>query len=194
MKKIKDVPILKSSRVTLRPIDLTSDSLSWYELMKDPQMHLWTGNTIPSTIIEARDLLQKYKENEDIITWSIVRNENNEMIGTYWIAVPLKLEDKIIITAEAQRVGQKFWRKGYTSEARKLIYDYAFYELMVDEIHAQAWANNINSCRSMESMGFKLMSTREKVFAKHNKTYIENYYVLFREVWEKIHKTLDKKS
>lgn len=60
-----------------------------------------------------------------------------------------------------------------------------FYDLAADEIHAQAWANNTNSCYSMENIGFKLVSTSEKYFEKYSKTYVENYYVLYREEWMK---------
>lgn len=126
MGKLYKIPVLKGNRVTLRPIDLKKDSFNWYKIMKDPQMHLWTGNKVLSTINEAEDLLQKYKDNDEVLSWSIIRNENNEMIGTYWIAIPFRSEHKVIITVEAQRVAREFWRKGYTFEARKLIYKYVF--------------------------------------------------------------------
>ncbi|WP_347553231.1 GNAT family N-acetyltransferase (plasmid) [Pseudalkalibacillus hwajinpoensis] len=53
---------------------------------------------------------------------------------------------------------------GYTKEARKLIYDFAFEELDIEEIYGQAWDFNINSCISMEKSGFKLVSSEKKLF------------------------------
>lgn len=177
------IPILSGERITLRPIDTERDSFDWYEIMKDKQMHLWTGNTVPKDISETKHLLQLYKSHEDLIAWTIKENHSNKMIGTYWISVPCEQNSKKIITAEAQRIGRAYWRKGYTQEARKLVYDYAFLVLDVDEIYAQAWSNNINSCKSMESTGFKLYKTYEKFFSKYNKNFIQHEYVLSKENW-----------
>ncbi len=53
----------------------------------------------------------------------------------------------------------------------------------MDEIRAQAWDNNINSCRSMEQIGFKLENQVKRLFPKYNELFLENHYVLFREDW-----------
>jgi ribosomal-protein-alanine N-acetyltransferase len=63
-------------------------------------------------------------------------------VGTYWIA-PSFENGKRVITAEAQRIGKPYWRKGYTKEARNLVYDYVFFDLEVEEVHAQAWKGNL---------------------------------------------------
>ena len=107
-----------------------------------------------------------------------------EMVGTYWISVPTVDENKkLIVSAEAQRIARKFWRTGVNREARNLIYNYLFLTLDVDEIRAQAWDNNINSCRSMEQIGFKLENQVKRLFPKYNELFLENHYVLFREDW-----------
>ena len=87
------------------------------------------------------------------------------------------------MSAEAQRIARKFWRTGVNREARNLIYNYLFLTLDVDEIRAQAWDNNINSCRSMEQIGFKLENQVKRLFPKYNELFLENHYVLFREDW-----------
>lgn len=179
------IPILNGEKVTLRPIDIKKDSLEWYEIMKDKQMHLWTGNTVPRDISETESLLQIYKSYEDLLAWTIVENKGNKMIGTYWIKVPYEENNKKIISDEAQRIGREYWRKGYTKEARKLVYNYAFFVLDVDEIYAQAWSDNINSCKSMESAGFRLHRAYEKLFPKYNKSFVQHEYVLSKKNWEK---------
>ncbi|KXI53957.1 acetyltransferase [Bacillus cereus] len=178
------IPILDGATILLRPIDPEKDYKQWYEIMKDPVMHHWTGNTVPANADEIKKLLQKYKDLEDIISWSVILKNSGEMIGTYWIAVPKEDEtNRLVIASEAQRIAHKFWRKGSTREARTLIYNYVFSTLKVVEVHAQAWDNNINSCRSMEKMGFKLESQIKRLFAKYNNIFIENHYVLYKEDW-----------
>ncbi len=179
------VPTMESERVLLREIIPNKDAEEWYEVMKDPDMHLWTGNTVPANKEDIRELLQNYKDNENIIAWSVVDKKSNRIIGTYWIWNPFLECNKRIIQAEGQRISKKYWRTGYTTEARKLVYKYAFEELQVDEIHAGAWADNINSCRSMERIGFILLEKVKKLFNKYDKMFDENHYVLYRTVWEK---------
>ncbi|WP_243524837.1 GNAT family N-acetyltransferase [Bacillus pseudomycoides] len=104
------------------------------------------------------------------------------MVGIYWIAVPTRNENNgLVVTSEAQRIAREFWRRGISREARTLIYNYVFSK--VDEVHAQAWENNINSCRSMEKMGFRLEKQIKRLFTKYNDMFIENHYVLYKEDW-----------
>lgn len=114
---------LKGERIVLQQINTKKDALEWYEIMNDEQMHLWTGNTVSKDISETERLLSTYKNHEDLIAWTIEKNDNNKMIGTYWIGVPHLQNNKKIITAEAQRIGREYWRKGYTREARELAND-----------------------------------------------------------------------
>ncbi|GMR69241.1 GNAT family N-acetyltransferase [Bacillus sp. MN7755] len=183
---IPTIPVLEGSTIFLRPINPEKDCKQWYEIMKDPEMHRWTGNTVPINVDEIKELLQKYKDLENIISWSVILKNSGEMIGTYWITVPKEDEkNHLIIASEAQRIAHEFWRKGITREARTLIYNYVFLTLKVVEIHAQAWNSNINSCRSMEKMGFHLEKQIKRLFTKYNNNFIENHYVLYKEEWLK---------
>nr|WP_242213593.1 GNAT family protein [Bacillus cereus group sp. BfR-BA-01383] len=110
--------------------------------------------------------------------------KSKEMIGTYWISMPTVNENKkLIVTSEAQRIARKYWRTGVNREARNLIYNYLFLTLDVDEVHAQALDNNINSCRSMEQIGFKLEKQVKRLFPKYNEMFLENHYVLYKKGW-----------
>nr|WP_230573868.1 GNAT family N-acetyltransferase [Bacillus rhizoplanae] len=178
------IPILEGTNILLRPIDPEKDYKQWYETMKDPEMHHWTGNTVPVNADEIKQLLQKYKDLEDMIAWSVILKSSGEMIGTYWITVPTEDENNhLVIASEAQRIAREFWRQGIAREARTLIYHYVFSTLKVDEVHAQAWNNNINSCSSMENMGFQLEKQIKRLFTKYNQVFTENHYALYKEDW-----------
>lgn len=179
------IPILQGESITLRGINPELDSIVWYEVMKDSQMHQWTGNTVPSNIDETINMLRLYRDHEELSAWSIILKKSEEMIGTYWITKPIYDGKKLIIKDEAQRITRKYWRSGYTKEARSLVYNFVFNELNADEIHAHAWSNNINSCKSMENAGFNLIDSYERLFEKYNKIYKVNHYVLFKEKWLK---------
>lgn len=184
MNYFKEAPTLKGKRITLRNIVPEIDNKSFFKIFLEPDMHIWTGNKIPDNELETYEILKKYRDLDGLISWAIVKNDSHAFIGTYWIA-PIDIKGKRIISAEAQRIGKPFWRKGYTKEARKIVYDFAFFELDVEEIRAQAWKDNINSCLSMEKIGFKLYKSEEKLFLKRNEKFIENYYILTKKEWIK---------
>ncbi len=116
------------------------------------------------------------------MAWAIVMKQSKEMIGIYWISMPIMNENKkLIVTSEAQRIARKYWRTGVNREARNLIYNYIFLTLDVDEVYAQAWDKNINSCRSMEQIGFKLEKQVKRLFLKYNELFLENHYVLLKK-------------
>ena len=81
----------------------------------------------PKDSNEIKDLLHTYKNLKDIMAWAIVMKQSKEMIGTYWISMPIMNENKkLIVTSEAQRIARKYWRTGVNREARNLIYNYIF--------------------------------------------------------------------
>lgn len=183
MKSLQESPKLQGNRVTLRNINPEIDNQQFYKIFLEPDMHLWTGNKIPKDEFETYEILCKYRDLDEIIAWSIINNDTQDFIGTYWIA-PNRYEGKRVVT-EAQRIGKKYWRKGYTKESRKLIYDFVFFELDIEEVHAWAWKDNINSCRSMENIGFKLFNSERKLFPKLDEELIENHYILTKQNWIK---------
>jgi [ribosomal protein S5]-alanine N-acetyltransferase len=176
-------PILRGDLVTLRPIDPTQDAIQWFEVMQDDDMHRWTGNTVPTSVEEVVEMLIKYATLEEIISWAVVENGTKEMVGTYWITVPVLHGDRWTIHDEAQRFAKRSWRKGHAKEARRLVYDYAFGRLGVDEIHAHAWARNVASCRSMEHAGHRLVDAQLRHFTKRKKLFCERHYAITKEIW-----------
>ena len=88
------IPVLEGNIVCLRSVEPEKDYRQWYEVMKDPDMHRWTANTIPKDSNEMKELLHTYKNLKDIIAWSIITKHTKEMVGTYWISVPTVDENK----------------------------------------------------------------------------------------------------
>jgi hypothetical protein len=114
----KEAPILIGNKVTLRTIVPEQHNDQFFEIFLEPEMHLWTGNKIPNSKDDTYEELKKYHDLDFLISWAIIINDTQEFIGTYWI-VPEVFEGKKIISAEAQRIAKKYWRCGYTKEARK---------------------------------------------------------------------------
>lgn len=169
----------------LLPVDPDRDAPGLYELFLDERMHTYVGNGVPENVEEIHALLHSYTEHPGIWAWAIWEGEN--FIGTYWLALPEEREGKRVITADAQRIGVPFWRKGYAKRCRNLLYHFAFEELGVEEIHSDAWAENVNSCTAMERYGFLLERQSEDFNKKHGRIMAGNEYVLTRDRFRALH-------
>lgn len=177
--------IFSDGIVTLKPLNVERDFIGIMDVFKDKKMHFYTGNNILKTESEAKEQLKIYIESEFIYSWGVFL-ENDNLIGTYWICIPIKDDnEKLIINDEAQRISVNYWRKGITKRARNLIYDYCFNQLNVDEIRAHAFNDNRNSCISMEKSGFKIIEQYREYSKKHKKELIINHYYLNKENWIK---------
>lgn len=184
MINVENTPILESNRITLREINVHVDAPEWYKLSKNPDIHRWTGNNAPTNVLETRENLKKYSEIEQIISWAIINKETGKIIGTYWVWKPIEYPDgSVIIPSEAERIAKHCWRKGYMQEARKLIYDYCFNILNVNEVHAQVWKDNVNSVMSLEHAGHVLHKEDKKIIEQLDSYHIECNYIITRETW-----------
>ncbi|WP_286173470.1 GNAT family N-acetyltransferase [Geobacillus sp. E263] len=105
-------PILKGTMVTLRPVSPEHDCIPFYNIMLEPEMHVWTGNTVPKNIGEIKQLLQHYAQFEEVIAWAVVRNDTEEMIGTYWIAAPTDVDGKKVISPKHSELQKNAGGKG----------------------------------------------------------------------------------
>lgn len=162
---------LKGRLVTLEPLDIEKHAQGYFDVSQDENIHKYVGNTVPKTVDEVVNLLNEYEKY--FLNWIIVSNETNEVIGIIRLGKP-QIEDGILIAGESQRLSSKYWRKGYMKETKRLFYKYVFEELSVEILYADVWEGNINSMKSLESSGYKLIETSNEIFSKTGK-YTKKY-------------------
>lgn len=167
--------------VKLLPIDPERDHRELFVLFQDERMHRYTGNTVPVCLAETKQMLASYVNNPSIWAWAIYDIRLQKLIGTYWLALPVEQEGERIITADAQRIGVPYWRKGYARTCRDMLYGFAFGELNVDAIYAQAWEENTASCGAMTAYGFRLENRIWDAHPKSGREMYANTYKLSRE-------------
>jgi RimJ/RimL family protein N-acetyltransferase len=178
----RPVPIFRGQLVTLRPPDPAADAGDYYEFNLDPDMHTWTGNRVLESEAEARTELDRYVAMEDISTWMIVDNLSGQVIGRFFLY--LEEREGVLVVGEGNRIAKPFWRKGHNREARMLLFPYIFEQLRADLVETGAWADNVNSIRSIESYGFELNREETQWNEKHGKRMRMRYYVLTRHQYQ----------
>ena len=121
--------------------------------------------------------------NPDIFCWTIIRKDNNEVIGQITVQEG-STEDKSIrdIGWFIPKINQ---RKGYAYEAASKVLDYMFNEVKLNKIETSVAMINPASWHLMEKLGFKRLETTHK-----NKYYfveeeVDSYeYELTKEEYE----------
>tara|TARA_Y100000310_G_C20113057_1_gene548026 strand:- start:8 stop:562 length:555 start_codon:yes stop_codon:yes gene_type:complete len=84
-------------------------------------------------------------------------------------------------------IGEKYWRKGYVSEAAKRIIDYAFEDLGLRKITIPAFIENKGSNGLIKKLGFRFVRVKKKggKAKSTGKVHDENIYEMTVEEWGK---------
>lgn len=154
---------MEGNLVTLEPLDILKHAKGYFEVCQDENIHKYVGNTVPKSIDEVICSLKEYEKY--FINWMIISNETKTVIGIMRLGKP-QMENGILVAGESQRLSSKYWRKGHMKEAKKLFYRYVFENLSVEILYADVWEGNINSIKSLESYGYKLIDISNEIFSK----------------------------
>jgi ribosomal-protein-alanine N-acetyltransferase len=148
------IPTIRAQRLTLRPFEDT-DVEPLYRIYSDEEvMRYWGGGTFRQ-FSEAKDFLTEVKEDlkqRRCLQWAIVRQEDDELVGTFaifhWDLVAQKCEIGFVL-------GRAYWRMGYMSEAVQVALAFAFDHLDIRRVEADVDPRNRASVRLLERLGFK---------------------------------------
>lgn len=157
---------LKGKLVTLEPMDVSKHAKGFFDVCQDENIHKYTGNTVPKTVVEIVALLKKYED--FFLNWMIISNESQKVIGIIRLGKP-EMENGMLVAGESEFLSSKYWRKGHMKETKKLFYQYVFDVLSVEMLYADVWEGNENSIKSLESSGYNLIETIDGFFVKTGK-------------------------
>ena len=154
---------MRGTMITLEPLDISKHAIGYFEVSQDEKIHQYTGNTVPKHVDETIALLRKYEEY--FLNWMIVESNTGKVIGIIRLSKP-EMENGILTAGESEFLSSQYWRKGHMKEAKKLFYQHVFHDVMVEKLYADVWEGNINSMKSLESYGYRLVETRMEFFSK----------------------------
>jgi len=169
---------MKGKLITLEPLDVDKHAKGYFEISQDPNIHQFTGNTVPRDIAEITELLKKYEEY--FLNWMIISNETHDVIGIIRLGKPV-MKSGVLTAGESQFLSSQYWRKGHMKETKKLFYQYVFDHLSVDMLYADVWEGNLNSMKSLESYGYKLIEITSELFRKTGEVTKKYIFSLSRE-------------
>ncbi|MBC7440036.1 MAG: GNAT family N-acetyltransferase [Flavobacterium sp.] len=152
---------LQTNRLILRPLKI-SDAQAMFDMNKNPEVHKYLWQTIEKNIgesIKVIDYVQKqYKENK-IGRFATILKETNEFIG--WTGIKFVNEQtengNTNFYDYGYRLDQKFWNKGYATEASIAWLDYGFNQMKIEKMNAYTHFENGASNHILEKVGFNFI-------------------------------------
>lgn len=143
--------IMETPRLILRNMELT-DAPFFFELNSDPEVTKYTGDGAFKTIQEAEDIthyvISQYTK-YGYGRWLVIEKESGNSVG--WCG--LKFLEETQEVDLGYRFMQKYWNKGYATEAAKPCIDYGFNVLKLDRIIGRAMKENAGSINVLKKTG-----------------------------------------
>lgn len=146
-------------RIYLRQLNEADASQNYCNWLNDPEVNKYL-ETRQSTIQALRKYIKKQLDNPNSFFVGIFDKENDKHIGNIKLE-PIDWKKKKAIFGIL--IGDKnYWGRGIGTEAVKLIVDYAFQTLGIDEVELGVISENKRAIRTYEKADFKVIEVKEK--------------------------------
>lgn len=177
---------LEDSRVALNP--LTVDHVADYIwCVNDQRARRLARNVFPSSEEEFKQHIEESRHGPDRkkIEFEICHVADEQIIGLAMLQ-DLRWQDRI--AALGLVIGNPaYWKKGYGTEAARLLVQYAFEEINLHKLTCSILRPNHASRRVAEKLGFELEATHAREAFVDGRYHDWLYYSLFREAYFREH-------
>jgi RimJ/RimL family protein N-acetyltransferase len=183
MSRQDDVVFLKGGKVYLRPV--RSEDLSIFlRWTNDPEMRwLYLKRPFPIDEIEGSKWVMELHKRTDTVILVICLKSGRAigMIGLYHI------DWKNRVGTTENVIGEKqFWGKGYGSEAKMLILNYAFNTLNLRKVCATVYGFNKRSQAYNKKCGYQVEGVQRQHIFMNGEYHDRILMAVFRDEWQPI--------
>lgn len=153
--------LLETDRLLLRPLEI-EDVDAMFSMDNNPNVHKYLWQTPTQTKDETREIIkmvQKQYVDNNIGRYATILKETGEFIG--WTGI--KYVDDHIENGNSNffdygyRLDEKFWNKGYGTEASFFWLDYGFKYLKIEVMNAYTHSENVASNHILQKIGMNFM-------------------------------------
>ena len=145
---------LETERLILRRLKAKDSKEAFDNWCSNPNVArftLWDAHKDVSVTERLYSMWEKEYEFNDTFRWIVELKDTHELIGT--IDVASKTFIKFGSVELGYCYGEKFWHKGYATEALKRVIRFLFDEVELDVLYADYMERNPNSGKVMEKSG-----------------------------------------
>ncbi len=169
-------PELESKRILLRPLSINDAELIYKNWTSDPEVakfmiwdvHKNVNDTIEWLTVEEQNIDSKH------YTWGFVRKETGELFGSGSIT----FKEDLNCYELGYNIMKKYWGQGLTTEAGKVILDFAISTLGEKKFFCRHAVDNIGSERVMTKLGFVYYQDSSYKSFSGKKHYLSKDYYL----------------
>lgn len=187
-----EVVFLRGRKVILRPMNKSTDLELAYKYINDPEVRIFLGADRPFTVeAEARWFDSLADRSDNNIVLAIEDIETGKYIGSMGIH-RINWKDRTATTGAV--IGDKsYWGKGYGTDAKMILLDYAFNTLGLRKILSVVMDFNKRSLNYSLHCGYKIEGVRKRQIFRRGRYCDEILLGLFKKdwlpIWRKYKKT-----
>lgn len=155
--------LFETPRLLLRK-KVIEDAPFFFELNSDPLVTRYTGDSSFRDLNEAKNIVEyviSQYEKYGYGRWLVIEKETDNPIG--WCG--LKYLEETGETDLGYRLMQKYWGKGFATEASMACLEYGFNVLKLDRIIGRAVKENVDSIKVLKKTG--MIFCREEMCHEH---------------------------
>jgi [ribosomal protein S5]-alanine N-acetyltransferase len=177
------LPTLTGARVRLRWLT-ASDLGALYDVFSDADVMRYWARTPFTEQDEARELLEVIEQSfaaQTRFQWGIALRGDDHVIGT----ATLSSVDSSNLRAElGYALGRPHWGQGLMGEALALLLNFAFGEIGLRRLEADADPRNAASIRTLERLGFQREGYLRERWLVGGETQDSAFFGLLRREWQ----------
>lgn len=179
-----NLPDLNSDRLILRKI-LLSDAEDIFEYASVDEVTKYLTWQTHKTIGDTKQFIYLVTQNymdADPGSWAIYHKEDKKVIGTIGFV-------EYVGTHRRAEVGfalsHKYWNKGITSEALRLVLDFGFNYMELMRVEARCYTENLASQAVLKKCGFIYEGTLRNHVIVHDRCVDLQMYSLLKSEYKK---------
>ena len=175
---------LETERLVLRELR-RKDIRDYYERLGSSEAvtryMLWEPHReISESVASIEKALRRYEQGA-CYRWAIALKMDDRLIGVIEL---LKFDEDRNSCSFAYMLSEKFWGRGYGTEALRAGIDFAFEDLKVSKVEADHFAENEASGAVMRRCGMKYVRTQKEKYEKNGAKHDAPMYCITRNDWE----------
>lgn len=156
--------VLETNRLILRRVSVADAMEAYNSWCSNPSVSRylpWNTHLNVGVTEELYAFWEKEYEKSDVFRWIVELKETKELIGTIDV---VSLDVKSAVAEVGYCYGEKFWGKGYGTEALKAVLKFLFMEVDCYLVFAKHYSKNIGSGMVMKKAGMHYETTlRDRV-------------------------------
>lgn len=140
--------VIETERLILRPIIL-EDATDVFEWVSDPVVNRYLPYALYTDIEQVKEWIKSIQDADNEFAFYV--KEIDKVIGTGGISYNQESKKYEL----GYNINQKFWGKGYATEAAKAMIKWAYDTLGAREFSAEFATDNVASGKVLEKCGFR---------------------------------------